>query len=170
MEGLSVLNSMIAPAALITACSLFLLGVYDKYSKIVASLRTLNIERRAITAANPQDASHGSSIRHEEIAQEWPVLRTRLAYALTQMRLITASTALFLIASLVIGSAHLLHIDTTSVALTLVALGLASLLVAMLIAVAEAGMISAAIDLESPSSTQSSELGKAQDLVKSQLA
>jgi hypothetical protein len=141
MEGLSILNAMIAPAALITACSLFLLGVYDKFSKIAVSLRTLNSEQRALLFSVTDEADPERERRLSQIGRDWALLRRRLDSTLRQLQCIEAATALFLLSSLLIACQMVFHVPTIAGAVVIVCIGVLALMASMIQALGEARTI-----------------------------
>lgn len=150
MQTFAVLNAVMIPAAMITACSLLLLGIYDKYSKIVASLRSLSSERRGLVRVLNERTSPEDHSRRQQIDEECLLLRRRLGYALRQMQTIVAATTLFLIASLLIAIEVAMHIRVDIAVACLVCLGIAGLIIAMAQALLEARMIWRVVDAEVP--------------------
>jgi hypothetical protein len=139
-EALTTLNGMTAPAAFVSACGLLLLGIYNKYSKIVESLRSLHRElrgRKATDSASGLDHNH----REQQIRSECHLLQRRLHNVLAQILAVAAAMVLFLLASLSIGAALLLGVPGTSAAVVLVIVGVVSLIVAMALAASEARFI-----------------------------
>jgi hypothetical protein len=153
MEGgtsaLSALSAMTAPAALVGACGLLLLGIYNKYSHIVASLRRLNGERRAAGAAAaaprpaPDAMREPGALRQriEQIDHECSLLLRRLRSVLFQILSVAGAMILFLSGSISLGALALLHLPLGGLAVGLVLAGVASLIVAMVLAATEARFI-----------------------------
>jgi len=144
-EILNTLNGMAAPAALVTACSLLLLGVYDKYSKVVASLRALYSERRERYGDYGPHHEH----RGQQIDIECNLLQQRLRYVLAQILAVATGMTLFLLTSLVVGGAVLFGAPTMDAAAFFAFTGVAALIVAMVLAAAEARFIWRVIRAES---------------------
>lgn len=148
MQALSVLNAAMVPAALIGACGLLLLGVYNKYSKIVASLRSLAAEQRSLLRAGAQSPTLENESRQGQIVAETLLLRRRLGYTLRQIQFITGAGSLFLISSLVIAAGTAAHVSVSGAAAVLVCAGLAALLGAMTQGLVEAKVIWQVVEAE----------------------
>jgi hypothetical protein len=140
-EMQAILGAMMTPAAMTTACSLLLLGVYDKYSKILASIRALNVERRGADAIDPSIMLPEQERREFQVIAELALLRRRLENVLMQVRAIVTATAAFLVASLCIGAGLIAQWNSASVVGVAVVVGFLSLLGAMVMALGEIGLI-----------------------------
>jgi hypothetical protein len=136
-EALSTLNGMAVPAAFVTACSLLLLGVYDKYSKIVASLRSLRGEVRE----HLEGGVNVPAYRERQIESECAMLQKRLKNVLAQILSVATGMILFLLASLAIGAADIMRAPSAGIAVIFVVLGVAAMIVAMAMAAGEARFI-----------------------------
>jgi hypothetical protein len=144
----ALLGAMMTPAAMITACSLLLLGVYDKYSKIVASIRALGVEHRSSDAVGAADRLPEEERRDRQVTAELALLRRRLTNVLIQVRAIIAASAAFLIASVCIGIGQIGSWNSAPIVGVAVAAGFASLLAAMIMALGEIGLIGAVVAAE----------------------
>lgn len=148
MQALSVLNAAMVPAALIGACGLLLLGVYNKYSKIIASMRTLVAEQRALLKTSAAEPSVENDTRQGQIVAETLLLRRRLRFTVRQIQSITGAATLFLISSLVIAAGTALHLPISGAAAVLVCAGIFALIAAMAEGLIEARMIWQVVEAE----------------------
>jgi hypothetical protein len=96
---------MLAPAVMISACGLLLLGINNKYSIIVNRIRLFNDERRRFTLKirDGKELDYLESVRLESIIRQLSQLKERLH--LVRNCVISYSTAisLFILTSLLIG-------------------------------------------------------------------
>ncbi len=138
--SIAIMSAMLTPAAMITACGLLLLGVYNKYTSVVASIRKLNAEMRRIDS--------DGAVRADQIRQESALLRSRLDLLLRQFAAICCSTVLFLGGAVMIGVGMVVHANLGPAALATVILGEVVLAVAMISSVQEVRFIRVTIDAE----------------------
>lgn len=104
MSVIQVIQLMLAPAVMINACGLLLLGINNKYSLVVNRVRILNEERRRLRkTAGERDLNYDENVRLESISQQL----TRLVYRMKLVRncvlFDTTAVALFVLTSLFIG-------------------------------------------------------------------
>lgn len=140
-DAITTLTGMIAPAAFISACGLLLLGLYNKYSNLTRSLRTLVNEFRSISESGDDGLSDLLLHRERQIEQQTSLLRQRLGLVLSQVNLTLAGTIAFLAASLSIGAGMIFHWNTANLVIALVVAGVVFLIAAMIAAMLEARFI-----------------------------
>jgi len=139
---------MLAPTAMVAACGLLLLGIYNKNSNTLAIIRALNAERRKLIL-NAQKADTGlADLREVQIGHENQLLRNRLRIALGQMRATVTATVLFLVASLGLGLGEIFHWRSGGFIICLMIMGISSLIVGMILALAESDIIWKVIQAE----------------------
>ena len=125
-----VIQLMLAPGIMISACGLLLLGMNNKYSLVVNRIRLLNEERRRmVIKASGKEFSYDENIRFESISQQL----TRLAYRVKLVRnavlSYTLAVAFFVLTSLFIGVNFLLDSPRLGVLIiTLFLVGMISVL------------------------------------------
>jgi len=136
---LGAISGMTAPAVLVSACGLLMLGLYNKYSRVVGSLRALYAEsrHRKVDGLGTVDREH----RAQQIASECSVLRVRLRNVLAQIVAVASAMVMFLLASLAIGAALLLSAPATTAAVLFIIAGIVALILAMVLAALEARFI-----------------------------
>jgi hypothetical protein len=150
IQTLPVLTAMLAPAVMISACSLILLGFSNKHSQAIASLRRLNSELRQHREI-PDGASETTyRQRDEQLLRQCTLMRRRVHLVLTQIQALTSAITLFLATSLTIGGALLLHWNAIVPILSLMIAGILALAVAMLQVFPEVRLIRTILDTEIP--------------------
>ncbi len=92
---IGIIKSMLAPAIMISACGLLLLGINNKYSLVVNRIRTLNSEFREL-GMDKKD-------RRECILTQLPLLIERMKIIRNAVWLYTVSIAMFLFSIFSIG-------------------------------------------------------------------
>jgi hypothetical protein len=92
---IEIIQSMLAPALMISACGLLLLGMNNKYSLVINRVRTLNLEYRGLDEPNEQ--------RRNCIRTQLPLLENRMRMIKNTVWLYTVGIALFIFSVLSIG-------------------------------------------------------------------
>jgi ribose/xylose/arabinose/galactoside ABC-type transport system permease subunit len=125
-----IIQLMLAPGLMISACGLLLLGMNNKYSLVVNRIRLLNEERRkALRKIDDPEFSSRENIRIESISQQLQILTYRVKLVRNAVLSYTIAVALFVITSLLIGFGYLLDITRlNSFITTLFLLGMISVL------------------------------------------
>ncbi len=101
VSATSLIQSMLAPGLMISACGLLLLGMNNKYSLVVNRIRLLNEERRKMRyEANKVD---NFEQRHKSIDKQISMLITRIALVRNTVFSYSIAIACFIISSLFIG-------------------------------------------------------------------
>jgi hypothetical protein len=109
MEGsLSIIQAIqliLAPAVMINACGLLLLGISNRYSMILTRVRSLNEEKRRIAVRlGDKNPVPEDTIRLESIARQIERLLVRAAYARNAVLSYLGGVGLFVFTSLLIGT------------------------------------------------------------------
>lgn len=114
-ENLSVvqiIQLMLAPAVMISACSLLLLGINNKYSIVANRIRLLNEEkRRLLLKVGEKPLTTEDNVRLESIAKQLGFLVYRVKLVRNCVLCYTAAVALFVTTSLLIGVSSFLSIS-----------------------------------------------------------
>jgi hypothetical protein len=111
---IQVIQLMLAPGIMISACGLLLLGMNNKYSLIVNRIRLLNEERRRVLkSAGDREYSYEENVRLESISLQIDKLTLRVKLVRNAVLSYTIAVALFVITSLLIGIEYfaLLHLN-----------------------------------------------------------
>lgn len=104
MTVTQVIQLLIAPAVMINACGLLLLGINNKYSMVVNRVRSLNEEKRKISfKAGEKDFSYEENIRLESIAKQLQSLVVRTRLVRNAVLSYTTAVALFILTSIITG-------------------------------------------------------------------
>lgn len=99
-----VIQLMLAPAVMINACGLLLLGINNKYSLVVNRIRLLNEEKRRLKLrAGERDFTVDENVRLESIARQLTRLVTRVRLVRNSVMCYTGAVALFVLTSLMIA-------------------------------------------------------------------
>ncbi len=124
---------MLAPAVMISACGLILLGLNNKHSSIVNRIRLLNEERRRymLKMQNNPDIEFVETLRLQSINKQLDDLLMRLRLVRNGIVFQIMGVFMFILTSLVIGAELILRINlfdlikiiTFSAGMILVAIG-----------------------------------------------
>ena len=135
-----IIQLMLAPGIMISACGLLLLGMNNKYSLVVNRIRLLNEERRRIVrkTSEVKDFDYQETQRLESISMQISSLVFRVKLVRNAVLAYTSAVALFVITSLLIGFGFLLEITKLSSFITILfLLGMISVLCGVVFAAYE---------------------------------
>ena len=134
-----IIQLMLAPGIMISACGLLLLGMNNKYSLVVNRIRLLNEERRKTvhkTIAN--EFNYQENQRLESISMQISSLVFRVKLVRNAVLCYTTAVALFVLTSLSIGFGYLLDITKLNSLITILfLLGMISVLCGVIFAAYE---------------------------------
>lgn len=103
-----MIQLMLAPGLMISACGLLLLGMNNKYSLVVNRIRLLNDEKRRVLdrfAADTEEIS--DNIRLESITRQLVKLVFRVKLIKNAVLFYTIAVALFILTSIFIGLSYI---------------------------------------------------------------
>ena len=107
-----VIQLMLAPGLMISACGLLLLAMNNKYSLVVNRIRLLNEERRRLfTKAGERDFNYEENVRLESISLQLSKLAYRVKLVRNAVLSYTLAVAFFVLTSLSIGLEYVLGED-----------------------------------------------------------
>jgi hypothetical protein len=134
-----IIQLMLAPGIMISACGLLLLGMNNKYSLVVNRIRTLNEERRrALHKMGENEFTLQENVRFESITKQLERLTFRVGLVRNAVLSYTIAVALFVLTSLLIGIGYLFDMTRLNSSITvLFLLGMASVLFGVLFAAYE---------------------------------
>ena len=135
-----IIQLMLAPGIMISACGLLLLGMNNKYSLVVNRIRLLNEERRRVVrkTSEVKDFDYQETQRLESISMQISSLVFRVKLVRNAVLAYTTAVALFVITSLLIGFGFLLEITKLSSFITILfLLGMISVLCGVVFAAYE---------------------------------
>jgi len=96
-----LIQIMLAPGIMISACGLLLLGMNNKYSLVVNRIRLLNEERRRLRTE--EEAKKNKKKRHKSVELQISKLSYRILLIKNAVFSYSLAVAFFIIASLLIG-------------------------------------------------------------------
>ncbi|MFA7420073.1 MAG: DUF2721 domain-containing protein [Melioribacteraceae bacterium] len=109
LNAVQIIQLMLAPAVMISACGLLLLGINNKYSLVVNRIRLLNEEkRRLMTKIGEKAPTTDDNVRLESIAHQIKALIYRAKLVRNTVLCYTTSVALFVTTSLILGVSSVL--------------------------------------------------------------
>src|SRR3989339_655380 len=129
-----IIQAMLAPGIMISACALLMLGMNNKYSLIVSRIRTLDEEERKLKSEKKKSGlNEDQEKRLNSILMQIGKLAYRLKLVRNAVIFYSIAIAFFIISSLFIG----MHYITETKAITIFAAGffltgMASVLVGVL--------------------------------------
>ncbi len=99
-----VIQLMLAPGLMISACGLLLLGMNNKYSLVVNRIRLLNEERRKFfSKAGEKAFQYEDNVRLESISMQLNELTIRVKLVRNAVLSYTVAVAFFVLTSIFIG-------------------------------------------------------------------
>jgi VIT1/CCC1 family predicted Fe2+/Mn2+ transporter len=104
-----VIQLMLAPGIMISACGLLLLAMNNKYSLVVNRIRLLNEEKRKmILKAGEREFTYEENIRLHSLAKQLSALGFRVKLVRNSVVANTVAVGFFVLTSLCIGLEYLL--------------------------------------------------------------
>lgn len=134
-----LIQLMLAPGIMISACGLLLLGMNNKYSLVVNRIRLLNEERRkTVHKPDSNEFKYHENVRLESISMQISKLVYRVGLVRNAVLCYTTAVALFVLTSLSIGIGFLFDITKISSLITIeFMLGMVSVLCGVIFAAYE---------------------------------
>jgi len=134
-----IIQLMLAPGIMISACGLLLLGMNNKYSLVVNRIRLLNEERRRVVhKTDDGNFNYQENQRLESISMQITSLVFRVKLVRNAVLCYTTAVALFVLTSLSIGFGYLLDITKLNSLITILfLLGMISVLCGVIFAAYE---------------------------------
>lgn len=133
-----VIQLMLAPGLMISACGLLLLGMNNKYSLVVNRIRLLNEERRRVVRkAGEVEFSFDENVRLESISLQIEKLTKRVKLVRNAVLSYTIAVALFVVTSLLIGIEYFTLVNFNIIITIFFLLGMLSVLAGVLYAAYE---------------------------------
>jgi len=135
-----IIQLMLAPGIMISACGLLLLGMNNKYSLVVNRIRLLNEERRKSIhkSTDDKDFNYQENQRLQSISMQISKLVYRVGLVRNAVLCYTVAVALFVLTSLSIGFGFLLELTKLNTIVTILfLLGMVSVLCGVIFAAYE---------------------------------
>ncbi|MBI5646727.1 MAG: DUF2721 domain-containing protein [Ignavibacteriae bacterium] len=124
------IQAILAPALMISACGLLLLGLNNRYSTVVGRIRVLNDEKRR-KLADPEaiDREYVDAMRFESLMRQIPSLQMRAKHLRHALISLWSGVFCYLLTSLCLGLSLFLHLPIAvfSVWIFMVGIGSAAL-------------------------------------------
>jgi F0F1-type ATP synthase membrane subunit a len=138
----SLIQAMLAPGIMISACGLLILGMNNKYSLVVTRIRTLNEEKRKYAkTADTKEFEYFAEIRIKSISIQLKSLFERLELVRNAVVCYSAGVGCFVFTSIWIGLGLVVtktdYLNFGVVALLFFVLGMAIVLVGIIFAARE---------------------------------
>lgn len=139
INSVNLIQSMLAPGLMISACGLLLLGIHNKYGLVVNRIRTLEEEKRRLIATHRKEGlDTDQKVRLNSIHMQVEKFEFRVKLVRNTVFFYTLAVAMFVLSSLAIGFDLLTDIHGfQTFALILFLLGMTSVLVAIIHAARE---------------------------------
>lgn len=116
-----VIQLMLAPGLMISACGLLLLGVNNKYSLVVNRIRLLNDEKRKILEqSGNSETALADNVRLESISIQLEKLVHRVKLVKQAVQNYTIAVALFILTSILIGMSYVFEIKNIHYFITII--------------------------------------------------
>jgi len=134
-----IIQLMLAPGLMISACGLLLLGMNNKYSLVVNRIRLLNEERRrSLKMLDDKELTLQENVRFESINKQLERLTYRVKLVRNAVLAYTIAVELFVLTSLLIGFGYLFDITRLNSFITILFLfGMISVLFGVIFAAYE---------------------------------
>ncbi len=99
----NVIQAMLAPGLMISACGLLILGMNNKYSMVVTRIRLLSEEWRRIKSAKDNPVDGPAMVRLDSVSAQLDKSLVRLKLVRNAVFCYSLSVAFFIFSSLFIG-------------------------------------------------------------------
>lgn len=130
-----IIQAMLAPGLMISACGLFLLGMNNKYSLLVNRIRLLNEEKRTLECSEQSDMDHK---RLKSLNRQISKLYLRFKLVRNAVFSYSVAVAFFIMSSLLIGYKYINRSSNPgTVAIFLFLMGILSVLIGIVFAAFE---------------------------------
>lgn len=111
LNAVSIIQLMLAPAIMISACGLLLLGMNNRYSLVVNRIRLLNEEkRRLLMKVGEKPITTDENVRLVSIAKQISYLVYRVKLVRNSVLSYAIAVGLFVLTSLLLGISSVLSI------------------------------------------------------------
>ncbi len=130
-----VIQLMLAPGLMISACGLLLLGMNNKYSLVVNRIRLLNEERRRYLSKHDKEFKYEENVRIESLSTQIKSLVVRVRLVRNAVFAYSVAVGIFVLTSLLIGLNYLSNSDKLNyIVAALFLLGMIAVLIGVIFA------------------------------------
>jgi VIT1/CCC1 family predicted Fe2+/Mn2+ transporter len=120
MSIVQVIQLMLSPGLMISACGLLLLAMNNKYSLVVNRIRLLNEEKREFfSKVGEKDLQYEENVRLESISMQLKKLHFRVKLVRNAVLAYTLAVAFFVLTSLFIGLQYFSGLENFSFIITI---------------------------------------------------
>lgn len=128
MTVVEIIQSMLAPGIMISACGLLLLGMNNKYSMVVNRVRVLDEEiRKLLMYSEESDLKSMQEVRLQSLKKQTGKLAFRIKLVRNAVIAYSVAVAFFIATCLTIGLAFVLNkLDISGIIILLFLLGMIS--------------------------------------------
>lgn len=143
------IQAILAPALMISASGLILLGLNNRFGAVVNRIRTLNDEkRRSLVDPEAIDREYVDTLRFESVMRQLPSLITRANYLRTSLFSLWVGVMFYLISSLLLGINFFFTARSATEAVWVFLIGLAAASVGVVFAMMELVLAQKVLRLE----------------------
>jgi hypothetical protein len=136
---IQLIQSMLAPGVMISACALLLLGMNNKYSMVLSRMRSLDDEKRKLIFQDkPEPLKEWEINRLSSLSEQIELLYSRIKWVRNAVLMYSIAVSLFIMTSLFIGLQTMAEIDYTLISLILFLIGTVVVFTAVFFTVLEA--------------------------------
>ena len=144
------IQAILAPALMISACGLLLLGLGNRYATVATRIRALNDEKRK-KLAEPEtiERDYVDVLRFESVMHQIPSLLVRVNHLRHSLMYLWAGVICYLSSSLCLGASLFFRLDAAVFAVWIFMLGIVSALVGVVYALMDITLADKVLKLES---------------------
>lgn len=127
MTVVDIIQSMLAPGIMISACGLLLLGMNNKYSLVVNRIRILDEEKRRLIEKKEENSINSLEIKRlENISIQIPKLAFRIKLVRNAVISYSTAVAFFIVCCLLIGLSFISKINISGLIIIVFLIGMLS--------------------------------------------
>lgn len=143
------IQAILAPALMISACGLLLLGLNNRYAIVIGRIRMLNDEKRR-KLADPEgiDREYVDALRFESVLQQIPSLMQRANYLRRALLFLWIGVAGYLLSSIMLGVGIFFGLSAATWAVWIFMVGLLSAAIGVAFALLDIALAYKVLKLE----------------------
>jgi hypothetical protein len=143
------IQAILAPALMISACGLLLLGLNNRYAIVIGRIRMLNDEKRR-KLADPEgiDREYVDALRFESVLQQIPSLMQRANYLRRALLFLWIGVFGYLLSSIMLGVGIFFGLSAAIYAVWIFMIGLVSAAVGVVFALFDIALAYKVLKLE----------------------
>jgi hypothetical protein len=147
--AIQTIQAILAPALMISACGLLLLGLNNRYTTVVSRMRLLNDEKRK-KLANPDaiDREYVDMIRFESVMRQIPSLLARATHLRHALIFLWCGVVCYLLSSLCLGVTIFFRANIAFLAVWIFMIGIGSAVIGVVFALLDIALAHKVLKLE----------------------